>query len=198
MKADKTAVIFIEFQNDFCKEGGKLYPLVRDEIARNHTLENAARLLKGAREKGCKIIHCPFVLDKDWTAEKAFEGILQGVLDGEVFAAGTWGGAIIDELAPREGEIVLEGKRALNGFVHTNLAAILAEAGVKAVFVAGFLTNVCAQATAWGAYDLGYRTRLVPSACGAASRSIQEYVESEVCPLFGGAPTVDEVLAELE
>ena len=64
MKANETAIIFIEFQNDFCKEGGKLNGLVRDEIARNQTLENAVRLLNGAREKGVNIIHCPFVLDR--------------------------------------------------------------------------------------------------------------------------------------
>ncbi|MBQ7109664.1 MAG: cysteine hydrolase [Thermoguttaceae bacterium] len=198
MKANETAIIFIEFQNDFCKEGGKLNGLVRDEIARNQTIENAVRLLNGAREKGVKIIHCPFVLDRNWTLDKNFEGILKGVVDGDVFAPDSWGGAIIDELAPQAGETVLVGKRALNGFVHTNLAEILAEAGVKNVGVVGFLTNVCAQATAWGAYDLGYRTRLIPSACGAATQAIQEYVENEVCPLFGGAPTVDEFLAEIE
>jgi len=197
MKANETAIIFIEFQNDFCKEGGKLNGLVRDEIARNQTLENAVRLLNGAREKGVKVIHCPFVLDRKWTLDKNFEGILKGVVDGDVFAPESWGGAIIDEMAPIAGETVLVGKRALNGFVHTNLADILAEAGVKNVGVAGFLSNVCAQATAWGAYDLGYRTRLIPSACGAATQAIQEYVENEVCPLFGGAPTVDEFLAEI-
>ena len=198
MKANETALILIEFQNDFCKENGKLYALVADEIARNNTIANAARLLDGARKKGVNIVHCPFVLDREWTLDKRFEGILKGVVDGDVFAPGSWGGAIIDELAPKEGEIVLSGKRALNGFVHTNLAAILAERGIKNVGVAGFLTNVCAQATAWGAYDLGYRTRLIPSACGAASREIQEFVEKEVCPLFGGAPSVDEFLDEIE
>ena len=198
MKANETALILIEFQNDFCKENGKLYALVADEIARNNTIANAARLLDGARKKGVNIVHCPFVLDREWTLDKRFEGILKGVVDGDVFAPGSWGGAIIDELAPKEGEIVLSGKRALNGFVHTNLAAILAERGIKNVGVAGFLTNVCAQATAWGAYDLGYRTRLIPSACGAASREIQEFVEKEVCPLFGGAPSVDEFLNEIE
>jgi len=198
MKANETALILIEFQNDFCKQDGKLYALVADEIARNNTIANAARLLEGARQKGVNIIHCPFVLDREWALPKNFEGILKGVVDGDVFAPNSWGGEIIDELRPREDETVLVGKRALNGFVHTNLGAILAARGIKNVGVAGFLTNVCAQATAWGAYDLGYRTRLIPSACGATSREIQEFVEKEVCPLFGGAPTVDEFLNEIE
>ena len=198
MKSDQTALILIEFQNDFCKEGGKLNALVRDEIARNNTIANAVKLLDGAREKKIRIVHCPFVLDRAWSMERSYEGLVKGLTDGDVFAPGTWGVEIIDELRPREGETILEGKRAINGFVHTNLADILADWRVENVAIAGFLTNVCAQATAWGAYDLGYRTRLIPSACGAASREIQEYVEKEICPIFGGAPSVDEFLAAVE
>lgn len=198
MKSDKTALILIEFQNDFCKEGGKLNSLVRDEIARNNTIANAVKLLDGAREKKIHIVHCPFVLDRAWSTERGYEGLVKGLTDGDVFAPGTWGVEIIDELKQREGETVLEGKRAINGFVHTNLADILADWRVENVGVAGFLTNVCAQATAWGAYDLGYRVRLIPSACGAATREIQEYVEREICPIFGGAPSVDEFLAAIE
>ena len=198
MKSDKTVLILIEFQNDFCKEGGKLNALVHDEIARNNTIANAVKLLDGAREKKIHIVHCPFVLDRVWSAERNYEGLVKGLTDGDVFAPGTWGVEIIDELKPREGETILEGKRAINGFVHTNLADILADWRVENVAVAGFLTNVCAQATAWGAYDLGYRTRLIPGACGAASREIQEFVEKEICPIFGGVPSVEEFLAEIE
>ena len=32
MKASQTAVVLIEFQNEFCREGGKLYDAVKDEI----------------------------------------------------------------------------------------------------------------------------------------------------------------------
>ncbi|MGI6401433.1 MAG: cysteine hydrolase family protein [Thermoguttaceae bacterium] len=198
MKADKTALILIEFQNDFCKDGGKLYDLVKDEIARNQTIENAVKLLKGAREKNLRVLHCPFVLDRAWADNHNCEGLLHGLVEDNVFAPETWGVEIIDELKPIEGETILKGKRAINGFEHTNLSEILTGWGVENVGVCGFLTNVCAQATAWGAYDRGYRTRLIPSACGAASRSIQEFVEKEVCPIFGGAPTVDEFLAEIQ
>ena len=52
MKADKTALILIEFQNDFCKEGGKLFSLVAGEIERNKTIEmrNASLIERAKRE----------------------------------------------------------------------------------------------------------------------------------------------------
>lgn len=62
MNAQETAVILIEFQNDFCKEGGKLHGLVKDEIVRQDTIGNGAKLANAAREKGCLIIPLPLHL----------------------------------------------------------------------------------------------------------------------------------------
>ena len=85
-----------------------------------------------------------------------------------------------------------------SAFSHTNLADILRFAKIKNLIVVGQLTNVCAQATAWGSYDRGFRTRLIPEACGAATQEIQSFVEEHICPIFGGVPTVDEFLSEIE
>lgn len=194
MNPRQTAMIFIEFQNDFCKEGGKLFSLVQEELKRNQTILHAVRLLEGARAKGFKVIHCPFTLDQKWNSENEVVGLLRGVSDGSVFEPNSWGHTIIDEMKPQEGEIVLEGKRTLSGFSHTNLEHLLKNAGIKNVFIAGFLTNICVTATALSAYDLGYHVRIVPEACAAASREIQEYVELHLCPIFGGAVKVEQVL----
>ena len=197
MTSSKTALILIEFQNDFCSRNGKLNDLVRDEIARNRVIENAERLLWGARAKGIKIIHCPFVLDKTWAVENKVEGLIKGLVDDDVFLPNSWGAEIIEQLTPLENESIVSGKRALNGFVHTNLGEILANSQIENVGIAGFLTNVCVQATAWGAYDRGYSVRIIPEACGAATQSIQEFVEKEICPIFGGVPSVDDFLNDL-
>ena len=116
MKSDKTALILIEFQNDFCKEGGKLNALVRDEIARNNTIANAVNLLDGAREKNIHIVHCPFVLDRTWSKERRFEGLVKGLTDGDVFAPGTWGVEIIDGLRMQMGAGGIAGNDLIGGF----------------------------------------------------------------------------------
>ncbi len=198
MKASETAVIFIEFQNDFCKEKGKLFDTVHEEITRNETIKNASALLAAARAKGCKIIHCPFTLDANWVNDNNSEGILQGINQGRIFAQDTWGHQIIEELAPLNNEIILTGKRALSAFSHTNLDSLLRFSGIKNLIVCGFLTNICAQATAWTAYDLGYHVRMVPQACGAASEGIQKYVEENICPIVGGGITVEDFINTIE
>jgi len=58
MKAKETAVVLIEFQNEFCKEDGKLYDVVKNEIARQGTIKNGCELAKAARsayDRGYKV-----------------------------------------------------------------------------------------------------------------------------------------------
>ena len=198
MKASETAVVFIEFQNEFCKEGGKLHDLVKDEIERQGTIANAARSARAARAKGATIVHCPFVFDENWVDDKCVCGIVADAKEGGAFRPGDWGTEFIDEMKPASGDVVLEGKRALSGFTNTQLAKILEERGIKNVVSAGFLSNVCVEATARSAYDAGYHVCVAKDATAGASQEIQEYVETQIYPLLGEAGTVDEVIAGLE
>jgi len=197
MKPQETAFIFIEFQNEFCTQGGKLFDAVKAELERNQTITNAQRLLAGAREKECLVIHCPFVLNADWTRAHACSGILAGILENQMFAPNTWGQSIIEAMKPLASEVVLENKQTLSAFSHTNLRKILEEKGIKNLIVSGFLTNVCAQGTAFSAYDLGFQTRMALDACCATSEAIQRYVENDFAPVLGGANRVETILAEI-
>jgi len=170
MKAKETAVVLIEFQNEFCKESGKLNDVVKEEIARQGTIENGVKLAKGAREKGCLVIHCPFVFDEKWADEKCVCGILAGAKEGGAFRPGDWGTEFIDEMKPEEGDIVLDGKRALSGFTNTGLDEVLQKHGIKNIACAGFLSNVCVEATARSGYDRGYQVCVVKDATGAGSK----------------------------
>jgi len=197
MKADQTAVVLIEFQNEFCKEGGKLFGDVRDEIVRQDTLNNAVRLLHTARKKGCLVIHCPFVFDETWVQQHAVCGIIGDAAKVGTFREGQWGTQFIEELAPAESEPILSGKHALSGFKNTQLGELLEQNAVRNVVIAGFLSNVCVEATARSAYDLGYRVSVVRDATAAMSQANQQYVEREIYPLLGGSITVDQFIERL-
>ncbi len=47
-----TAVVLIEFQNDFTSDGGALHGAVEDVMASTHMLENAKRVADEARAAG--------------------------------------------------------------------------------------------------------------------------------------------------
>jgi len=198
MKASQTAVVLIEFQNEFCSEAGRMHRAVRAELERNGTLRNAARLLAAAREKGCLVVHCPFVFDRRWAERVCACGTLADVNEAGAFRPGEWGSELAEPFIPARGEVVLKGKRALSGFTHTQLDHVLAQRGIRCVACAGFLTNVCVESTARSAYDRGWRVVIVKDACGATSRANQEYVENQIAPVLGCAMSVDEFIASLE
>ena len=112
MDPSKTAVVLIEYQNDFTSDGGTLHdavnPVMESTQMLPHTVETVAR----ARALGATIIHAPITFTPDYhelTSEPY--GILKGVVDSKSFRKGTWGAEIVDDLSPQEGDIVIEGKR---------------------------------------------------------------------------------------
>lgn len=198
MKAKETAVVLIEFQNEFCKEGGKLYDGVKGEIQRQKTIPNAVRLAEGARKKGAMVIHSPFIFNPDYFQKHQMQGIVKAAAEGNAFREGTWGAAIIDELKPAAQDKVISGKCTLCGFNNTNLEQILKQNGIKNVVIAGFLTNVCVESTARTGYDKGYRVTIVKDATGTSSKEEQTFTEEKIFPLLGGSMSVDEFLGQLE
>jgi len=198
MKAKETAVILIEFQNDFCKEGGKLNGGVKAEIARQGTIGNAVKLAEGARQKGALVVHAPFIFDQDYFNLHDMKGIVKAVADGNAFRPGTWGSTFIDELQPQSGDKTVQGKHALCGFNNTNLAEILKAAKIKNVAVAGFLTNFCVESTARTAYDKGYAVTIVKDATAATSPEEQKYAEEKIFPALGQTLSTADFLKQLE
>ena len=74
-------------------------------------------------------------------------------------------GEIADKVAPAAGEAVVV-KHYPNSFVGTELDARLKAAGVKNLVVVGFMTHMCINSTARGAFNLGYAVT-VPAAATA-------------------------------
>jgi len=71
-------------------------------------------------------------------------------------------GQISAEVAPQGRESVIT-KAYPNAFVGTDLQAQLEAAGVKDVVLAGFMTHMCINSTARGAFSLGFQPTVVAS-----------------------------------
>ena len=107
-----TAVVLIEYQNDFTSEGGALHGAVEEVMAKTDMLANTRRVVDAARKAGATVMHAPISFAEGYgEISKHPYGILKGVVDGNAFVKDSWGAAIVEELAPQEGDIVIEGKR---------------------------------------------------------------------------------------
>lgn len=169
LDAATTAVLLIEYQNEFATKGGVLNPAVASVMAETNMLANTIELTRAARKKGLTIMHAPITFAEGYgELTRHPYGILKGVVDGKAFVKGTWGAKIIDELAPQPGDIVIEGKRGLDTFASTNLDFILRSKGIKTLIIGGFLTNCCVESTMRTAYEHGFDV-ITLTDCAAAT-----------------------------
>ena len=166
--ASKTAIVFIEYQNEFATEGGKLHDAVKPVMDASSMLTNSRRVMDAAREKGAKIFHSPIKFSDSYQEVNGRYGILANVKNGACFTASAWGGQFCDTMQPQPGDIVVEGKKGLCGFASTNLDFLLRQNGIEIVALAGFLTNCCVESTMRAAYEKGY-TVVTLTDCTAAT-----------------------------
>lgn len=109
-------------------------------------LDEAARLLDTARLLKIPVFH----IQHD-----------AGV--GSLFDIRSEIGAIADKVRPRDGEPVIV-KNYPNSFIATDLEKQLSATGTKDVLLAGFMTHMCVNSTARGAFNLGFRPTVIARA----------------------------------
>jgi nicotinamidase-related amidase len=194
----KTAVVLIEYQNEFTSEGGVLHGAVDAVMQSTGMLENTKAFVEKARAAGVTIMHAPITFAPGYAELTRHPyGILAGVVGGNAFVKGTWGAAIVDDLAPSEGDILIEGKRGLDTFASTNLDFILRSKGIETVILGGFLTNCCVESTMRSAYENGYRVITLTDCVAATSPEEHENAIRFDYPMFSHPLTSDEVAAAL-
>jgi ureidoacrylate peracid hydrolase len=156
-KPQTTALVLIEYQNDFLSEKGAMHNGVKDVLASSNMLANTLATVEKARAMGATIMFVPIVF-ADGFGELGPHpyGLLEKVVEAKGFRKGTWGAEIIAALPRHAGDIVVEGKRGFDGFATTNLDFLLRWHGITTIAIAGLLTNCCVESTARTGYDKGY------------------------------------------
>ena len=174
-------LILIDCQNTY-REG------VMQLVGVEEALGQARVLLERAREAGTPIIH-----------------IRHDGGEGSPYDLSTRLGAIADEVAPLGGEPVIT-KTHPNAFVNTNLAQTLQQNGRQNLVLGGFMTHMCVNSTARGAFNHGYAPTVVASTTATRNlerggrtidaRSLHEASLASIVDLFGVvAENVDDLPA---
>lgn len=193
-----TALVLIEYQNEFASDGGVLHDAVAEVMDSTDMLANTVTLVDKARAAGVTIMHAPITFAPGYgELTRHPYGILKGVVDGNAFVKGTWGAAIVDDLAPTEGDILIEGKRGLDTFASTNIDFILRSKGIETIILGGFLTNCCVESTMRSGYENGYRVITLTDCTAATSPAEHENAISFDYPMFSLPVESSEVLAAL-
>lgn len=194
----RTALVLIEYQNEFTSPGGVLHDAVAPVMESTRMLDNTVELVEKARAAGVTIMHAPITFAPGYgELTRHPYGILKGVVDGNAFVKGTWGAEIVDDLAPSEGDIVIEGKRGLDTFASTNLDFILRSKGIDTIVLGGFLTNCCVESTMRTGYENGFRVITLTDCTAATSQEEHDNALRFDYPMFSTPVTSQDALAAL-
>ena len=168
---ERTALLMIDMQRDFLEPGGFGAALGNDLAPVRAIVPAAMRLLDAARAAGLLVVHtrechapdlsdCPPV--KRERGAPALRIGDSGPM-GRILIRGEPGCEIVAELAPLDGEAVID-KPGKGAFYATGLPELLRAHAITHILLAGVTTEVCVQTTMREANDRGYDCLLVEDA----------------------------------
>lgn len=156
-----SALLVIDMLNDFIVEGGSLVVPGADRI-----VPRISELIEDAREQGLPVI---YVTDSHREDDLEFRYWPAHAVTG------TWGGEVIEALAPEPGDYIVP-KRRYSAFFGTDLDNYLRELGISKLYLTGVLTNICVYATALDASMRNYGVAVFRDAVASLSEETDAFV----------------------
>lgn len=206
---EKSAIVVVDMQNAFASPGGMLNLAGVDLSGAPRVVAAIRATIDAARAAALPIVYLQMGYKPDlsnsggptspnWHKELAMHLMhTRPELKGKLLTEGTWDFAIVDELAPQPGDLVVV-KTRYSGFAGTTLDSQLRVRGIRYLFFAGIAANVCVESTLRDAYFLDYWPILLRDACMAAgSPAVQEATIFNVESFFGWTMSTPDLLPHL-
>jgi nicotinamidase-related amidase len=181
MDLNRTAIIIIDMQNDFCAKGGWV-----DHLGVDYTPDRAAigplqQLLPALRTAGVPVIwvnwgNRPDLKNMPPNQLHLYKPSGVGIGLGEplpgsgahVLEKDSWAAAVVDDLKQEPDDIRVD-KYRISGFWDTPLDSILRNLGTRTILFAGVNTDQCVLHSLTDANFLGYGCLLVEDCCATTS-----------------------------
>lgn len=205
---DRTALIVVDMQNGFASTGGMLDIAGADISRAPAVIRSISSILEVIRANTIPVVYLQMGFKPDlsnsggpespnWHKELALRLMNnRAELRGKLLVEGAWDFAIVDELAPQPGDLVIV-KTRYSGFVRTALDQELRKRSIRYLLFAGIATNVCVESTIRDAFFLDYWPILIADAAMAAGQGAQEATVFNIESFFGWTVSSVELIAQL-
>jgi len=173
-----TAVVFTDPQNEVLSETGLAWPLVRESLAANNTIENMDHLFAAAKQHGFEVFISPhyfYPTDVGWKFNGALEadeaaagffhrrGMLN--LDGLAGSGADW----LPRFKPYidDGKTVVVAPHKVFGPETNDLVLQLRKRKIAKVILGGMLANMCVESHLRELIEQGFEAAVVQDATAA-------------------------------
>jgi nicotinamidase-related amidase len=178
MNKHDTAVVFIDPQNEVLSDKGLAWPLVRESLQENNTIENMERIFKAAKTHGFEVFISPhyfFPTDRGWkfngpletdeAETKMFARSGRLSLDGFSGSGADW----LDRFKPyiEDGKTVVVSPHRVWGPQTNDLVLQLRKRRIGKVILAGMLANICVESHLRDLLEQGFEVAVVKDATAA-------------------------------
>jgi len=193
----KCAVVVVDMQNAFASKGGMLDVAGVDISNAPRVVSSIKTVVNAARQASVPVVYVQMGYKPDlsnsggpnspnWHKELAIHLMrCRPELKGTLLTEGTWDFAIVEELNPEPGDLVVI-KTRYSGFAGTTLDSQLRTRGIRYLFFVGIATNVCVESTLRDAYFQDYWPILIADgAMPAGPATLHEATLFNVENFFG-------------
>lgn len=188
MRLEHSALLLIEFQNEWLNEKGKLNALFLDKEQFLTSLENAEKIIKSARNTEIHIIHSGLSYSKTYRElGQAKHGLRAAIPTNGTFLAGSVASQFPEPFNPEGNEFTVQGRVGSSAFSGSNLDGYLRNNRIDTLYIMGYALHVCIESTLRTAHDLGYEAIVIEDASSAFNHEQKKYFLNNIVHHFGSS-----------
>lgn len=210
LDANKTALLIVDMQNDFCTEGGWMASRGIDIRPNRAPIAPLQAMIAACRAHDIPVVWVNWGVRKDLLNiapslrhahnPTGLETSLASPVPGtrsEVIAANSWGAQVVDELDPGDRDIRIT-KHRFSAFWDCETDAVLRTLGIRSLLIAGVNMDQCVMTTLEDASFLGYDVLLLEDCTATTSpRYCVDATLYNVKLLFGFVARSEAVIASM-
>ncbi len=205
LPADDTLLVITHMQNEFAHPDGKAAATAYPSLKSEGVIDRIGDVLRASRAASVPVVYAnESYLPGHPELRIRRNGYVQGSarflgLDTQdMCVRGSWGAAVIDELAPEPGrdEFILDNPK-VDPFTGSEFEALLHNLDRHILLLVGIATNMGIEMTVRSANERDYGTCVLSDCVDRAWGEYSQMTIDTILPLYGRVTVASEVIDEL-
>ncbi|MFK3796026.1 MULTISPECIES: isochorismatase family cysteine hydrolase [unclassified Pseudomonas] len=184
----KSALILIEYQNDWMASTGGINSQFKDRKQFDDSVKNSKLVLAEARRRHMEIIYVTMTLDPSFKVLGQAKYGLRAMMPQYKSFLGKQA-EFFPGFEPTAGEYVIRERTGSSAFAGTSLDSYLRNNHIEDIYLMGYSLRQCVESTLRNAHDLGYNTNVIYDASAGFSEEQQSSFLTDILPFYGNGLT---------